>query len=397
MGDSTASAGPPGRLLGLAVVVLTACSGTIDLRGQELDRLDGGGEPGVRGEAGAELPADAGGGVVADGAAGDEADSGPGHDAGIPLHDDAGPPPGDDASPPAGDDAGSPAGDDGPPPPPDSGAASSVIDNQYLGYPTWCRVTVHTHPAKTSGSTIANAYHELGYDLVFFTDHDYDTQTAPVSFPDMVVAPGEEVSTADGHSCALGITSFVQPDMSRQETIDVVAAQGGVLQVNHPSRTGVTSAELDGLTGLWGIEIKNEPQNAPSDVELWDSQISQRKRVWGTFSDDAHDTSDVGRGWLWVNTPTDCSTAAVLAGMKSGRFYDSEGPQLTIAVDGNTISVTSDTATKLEWFREDLTLIKTTDAASDSLTVSGSEVFVRIVATDAGGRVAFSMPLFITG
>ncbi|MFC1609712.1 hypothetical protein ACFL6C_02025 [Myxococcota bacterium] len=39
--------------------------------------------------------------------------------------------------------------------------------------------------------------------------------------------------------------------------------------------------------------------------------------------------------------------------------------------------------------------IKATSAVDDSYTVSGDEVFVRIVATNSSGDVAMSMPLFI--
>ncbi|MBW2523979.1 MAG: CehA/McbA family metallohydrolase [Deltaproteobacteria bacterium] len=275
-----------------------------------------------------------------------------------------------------------------------TGSGSSILDNQYVGHPAWCRVSVHTHPAKTSGATLAGAYADEGYDLIFFTDHDYDPQTAPVSTGGLVVVAGEEVSTDDGHCNALGTTDYVEPGMTRQETIDAAAAQGAMLQVNHPSRYGVIAAELDELSGLWGLEIKNESDNSPDDIVLWDSQLSQRKRLWGTFSDDAHDVGDVGRGWLMVNVPADCTAAAVVASMKVGNFYVTEGPSLDISVQGGTISVSSDSATTLAWYREDMTLIQTTDAASDAYTVQADEVFVRIVATDADDDVAMSMPLF---
>ena len=67
---------------------------------------------------------------------------------------------------------------------------------------------------------------------------------------DLVTVRGEEVSTADGHMCALGITSFIDPGLSRQATIDITTAQGGLTQLNHPARYDVQPSELDPLTGL---------------------------------------------------------------------------------------------------------------------------------------------------
>jgi hypothetical protein len=228
--------------------------------------------------------------------------------------------------------------------------------------------------------------------------HSDDPQTELVVMDGLVVAQGEEVSTDQGHAGALGIDSFIEEGMSFQETIDAVSAAGGVLQVNHPTRQEVRFDDIDGLVGLWGMEIRNGSDDESEwdvDEELWDRQISQGKRLWGTFSDDAHDVDAAGRGWLMVATTGDCTLDAVMSGMRAGAFYASQGPSLEIQVDDDTITVTSESASQIEWYREEMTLAATTDGAGGSYTALGEEVFVRAVVTDGDGEVAMTMPIFL--
>ncbi|MFC1611889.1 CehA/McbA family metallohydrolase [Myxococcota bacterium] len=273
------------------------------------------------------------------------------------------------------------------------------IDNPYMGHEYWCKGALHLHTTESDGgstpASMAEAYKSHGFDFLFITDHNILTEENSVS--GISVFGGEEVSTTDGHSNALGISTYVEPWQSRQDTIDEVVSQGGLLQANHPTRYGCTKEHLDGLVGLWGIEVRNQPHFQPEDLVLWDGQISQGKRLWGTFSDDAHGTGGVGRGWVMVNSEDSaCTLDAVIANLAAGNFYGSEGPNMDIAVIGDSVVVVSDTATKIEWYQQDITLVQSTHDASDTYHLTGEEVFVRVVVTDADEKMAWSQPLFLT-
>jgi hypothetical protein len=237
-----------------------------------------------------------------------------------------------------------------------------------------------------------SVHRELGYDVVFFTEHDQVVASSPD--PGLVVAMGEEVSAHEGHCNALGLSTPI-PRGSWQQVIDEATLQGALVQVNHPSRYGHTPSDLEGLVGLWALEVKNHGQHDPSDVALWDSQLSQGKRLWGTFSDDAHIVGVVGRGWLMVNTPGNCSEDDVLANMRTGNFYNTEGPTLELWVSENAVHVASDSGTRIDWYAANMALVQSTAAAVDAYVVDGSEVFVRAVVVDSSGREAWTMPVFV--
>jgi len=268
--------------------------------------------------------------------------------------------------------------------------------NQFEGLTSWCKVEVHNHAGRIGGvAESVAAYKAAGFDLIFLTDHDYDEQLAPISDPDVVNLRGEEISEPR-HGCALGLSAPLQElsFANIQEAIDAANAAGALYQINHPDRDDLPQDVVDPLTDLWAMEVGNSGTRWENAETLWDSQISQGKRTWGTFSDDAHSADDVGRGWIMVGTASDCSEQAVLASMAAGAFYASNGPTLTLSVSGGTISATTD-GSSITWWRENMAVIKATNAAADSYTISGDEVFVRIDAGDADGNSALSMPLFL--
>jgi len=51
---------------------------------------------------------------------------------------------------------------------------------------------------------------------------------------DIVVIPGEEVTTYSGHMLALGVEELIQPGMTVEATIDAVCDQGGITIGDHP-------------------------------------------------------------------------------------------------------------------------------------------------------------------
>jgi len=78
----------------------------------------------------------------------------------------------------------------------------------------------------------------LGIGAIAITDHDTiaGVQKAKKAGKryGVVIIPGEEVSTRDGHVLALGINEFVKPRMSLEETLDKIHDQGGVGIAAHP-------------------------------------------------------------------------------------------------------------------------------------------------------------------
>ena len=215
------------------------------------------------------------------------------------------------------------------------------LESPYLGHPHWCKGSTHVHTESLPLEEMVFAYKKKGYQFVFLTDHQALTDVSKVV--GLRAFSGEEISTTHGHACALFVRTLISKDPPTQEAIDQTHAQGGLLQLNHLSRSKVGQEVLDQLSGLWGMEVRNGKTPDDRDITLWDSQLAQGKRLWGTFTDDSHVLEQVGQGWIMVNSPdSQCGQGAIFEGLNHGNFYMTRGPTLEISVNARTLAVSSD-------------------------------------------------------
>lgn len=79
---------------------------------------------------------------------------------------------------------------------------------------------------------------KLGIGAIGITDHDTIQGALRAKKLEkkygVVVITGEEVTTRSGHVLALGITEWIKPGMTLEETIDAIHDQGGIAVAPHP-------------------------------------------------------------------------------------------------------------------------------------------------------------------
>lgn len=190
---------------------------------------------------------------------------------------------------------------------------------------------VHTdasHDCSTAPERVVAAALDAGLDAVAVTDHDAvdgaRRAVAAAEGTDLLVVPGVEVSTADGHLLALGVDAPVDPGLPIDETVERVRDAGGVAVVPHPfqlSRHGARRAALDGCD-LDGVETLNA-------VAVTGAQNRRARRFAAAEGypevggSDAHRPDLVGRAFTSVALPAgaDWRTTTVddvLAGIRAG-------------------------------------------------------------------------------
>ncbi len=208
------------------------------------------------------------------------------------------------------------------------------VESAYRGEARWIKAQLHCHTTESDGrlapAQVLQWYKDLGFEAVAITDHNRVT-VAPKVPEGLVVIPGVEKSTNEGHMVLLGV-SVVPETKEGQAVIEAATRLGGLVSLAHPAWTaGYSKEELDGLHGYSFVEVFNEVVRPAITGTgwagaAWDYLLTQGQRVWGMAVDDLHgdEMSDMARGFVMVNV-AEMTASGVLARLAEGNFYATTG------------------------------------------------------------------------
>jgi hypothetical protein len=212
---------------------------------------------------------------------------------------------------------------------------------------------LHTHStrsdgAKSPGEVIA-AYRAAGYDFLALTDHFVERYDFPIvdtrpwrddRFTTLLGAELHGPITESGdpwHILAVGLP----PDFARPhpgETGPALASRaaraGAFVGMAHPAWYALSLDDALALADAHAVEIYNTTCDRASDRgESW--------HLLAYATDDAHfrEWPDAFGGWVQVRAAA-LDSAALLAALKAGHFYSSQGPELRdVRVEGEQLHV----------------------------------------------------------
>ena len=328
---------------------------------------------------------------------------------------------------------------------------ASPVPGQAPATGKWYRGNTHTHTLNSDGDSppdsAARWYRDHGYQFLFITDHEKQTDPAPLNAKfgipgKFLLIAGQEVTqrvadsthylgTRQAHVNSLGAREVVMPRGERGRATGItmregyadnvarIRAAGGVAQINHPNF--VWSVRLQDLVALPDsllFEVANAHtgvNNAGDDVSpsteaLWDSLLTRGKTIFGVADDDAHSFSPrwsdsyeltrPGRGWIVVRADT-LTADAILGGIRRGDFYASTGVMLDSLVATRTelrLSMTAREQTRFltEFIGEGGRVLSRARGASASYHITGSEGYVRARVTDSNGMRAWTQAVRVS-
>ncbi len=250
-------------------------------------------------------------------------------------------------------------------------AADSVVSPAALTDkgPRWYRgdLQSHTHYSDARGSLddLIRAARERQLEFLAVTDHNthaHHRELAERSGPELLLVPGEEVTTYNGHANVWGVDGWVDFRIEAPGDLDRLVAhvheRGGLFSVNHPKVTPdcigcdweypvpEAADSLEAWQGPW-------PARNWDSLQRYDEQLRSGRRlslVGGSdrhqpgYPDSDHPALQVGSPttWLYLDKP---DTASVLRAIKAGQAYVSEGPEgprLELEVAGAGMGATVD-------------------------------------------------------
>ena len=220
------------------------------------------------------------------------------------------------------------------------------------------RGNLHTHSTRSDGrlppEAVADFYKGAGYDFFALTDHFWEhcgypiTDTRGLRSKGFTTLIGAEIHAPltskgqDWHIVALGLPFDYAPPAAGETMQGMcrrAAAAGTFLGIAHPQWYGLTVEDALSIPEAHAVEVYNHGCAVESGRgDGWvvhDEALARGARLNAYAADDAHfATPDAGGGWVMVKAEA-LEPELLLAALKRGDFYSSQGPEIhDIAVGG---------------------------------------------------------------
>ena len=201
------------------------------------------------------------------------------------------------------------------------------------------KANLHNHTKLSDGSytpqQLIDLYAEAGYDVLAFTDHYKSNPVSTYDPKGMTLISGMELHP-DGprgikwHILGLNIPETMEyPKVaSGQEAVDAVRNAGGIAFCAHPYWCGLTSAEVNELQGIEGIEVYNTSCRfigREYNMQCWDELLDIGRKFNALAVDDVHGSCHLFQGFTMI-LAEDKSLPSIMKALKEGRYYASCGP-----------------------------------------------------------------------
>ncbi len=285
------------------------------------------------------------------------------------------------------------------------------------------RGNLHTHSNRSDGTLapgeVIAAYRQQGYDFLALTDHFLARYGFPITdtrawhtagFTTLLGAelhgPALEIGEP-WHIVAVGLPPDFAP-VAAQETGPALAARaaaaGAFVGMAHPAWYNLTLDDALALEGAHAVEIYNATCAADSDRgdswQLADMLLARGRRLLAYAADDAHFTArpDTFAAWVQVRAST-LAPDALLAALKAGHFYSSQGPELhDLAVADGRLRIRCSPAAAIflsgRGARRGALLGEDLTTAEFSLAPFAGG-YCRVTVIDAAGKRAWSNPIWL--
>ena len=250
-------------------------------------------------------------------------------------------------------------------------------------------------------------YAGKGYDFLAISDHDVASDYRRLDACGMTLLHGCEVSTGGPHILQVGGRGLPPPLPDRRQVVAAINSNGGLAILNHPNwGTDFNHYPFERLAldipGAAGIEICNGTVcTSPGShlaTDKWDRLLTRGFRVFGFANDDAHEPGETGLAWNMVQA-RDRSPAAILDALRRGSFYASTGVRIeTIEVKGSRVAIVAPDAQAIILVSSHGRHVHRTESPRLDFDAAGlNEPYLRAECMGAGGRMAWTQPLYIHG
>jgi predicted metal-dependent phosphoesterase TrpH len=187
-----------------------------------------------------------------------------------------------------------------------------------------CDLHVHTNFSKDGESSVEEILkqaEEAGLDAIAITDHDSvdGAKKALACMSSVLVIPGIEVSTKQGHLLVLGVTELIPAGLDVIVTVEIARRMGALAILPHPYhvwRHGVARRKKAGMSVVDAVEVFNSRYIVGS-ANTKAARIAKRLGKPCVGGSDAHNARFVGFGRTYVDAEK--NVPAILDAIRAGK------------------------------------------------------------------------------
>lgn len=280
----------------------------------------------------------------------------------------------------------------------------------------WLKGNLHTHTTCSDGhrtpEEVLTMYRDAGYDFIALTDHWVLSDT--VDKEDFLQLAGCEfdmgTNAQEGvfHVVAIGMEET--PNLTKggglalQNVVDEIRRCGGIAILAHPAWSLNRPGDVLPITGLSGVEIYNTVSGRPWNGRPYSGDFIDALGVAGKYlpcmaADDAHfyeGEQMVSYLMLKAKSP---SKEDVMAALRAGDFYATQGPCFSVKWEGDRLIVESTPVEEVVFLSDQLWVPDRVWSGHDitraEYQIKTTEHFVRVELYDKEGRAAWSSPIVV--
>lgn len=135
-----------------------------------------------------------------------------------------------------------------------------------------------------------------GLGCIAVTDHNnFEAYDLLKGNKNLIVIPGEEVSSKDGHILAYNIDREIERGMSVSDTVDAIHDAGGIAVAAHPYRWWSGLGERNVIPEFDAIEAYNSRSKKRDNIKAFNLAMSMGKPITG--GSDSHSPLSIGKAY----------------------------------------------------------------------------------------------------